>query len=126
MGVDRSDQLARRKIILAAAISQQIFLRGRWQGIAPKLGACLTNQSYYRVAALFFKVGQPRPLFGLFSSFRTVSRIRTQIVGVEGKDADHPTATTALQLYFYLLMVSLVKLLLYGLPIILLDLPCVG
>ena len=70
--VDRSDQLARRKIILAATISQQIFPRGRKLGIAPKLGACLINQSYYRVAALLFlKVGQPRPLFGLFSSFRT-------------------------------------------------------
>ena len=38
------------------------------------------------------KIGQPRPLFHLFSSFRTnvvASRIQTRIVRVEGKDTDH-------------------------------------
>ena len=41
-------------------------------------------------------MGQPRPLFHLFSSIHTnlvVSRIGTWIIGVEGKDADHYTTT---------------------------------
>ena len=41
----------------------------------------------------FLKMGQPQPLFRLFSSFRTensvASRIQTRIVRVEGKNADH-------------------------------------
>ena len=41
---------------------------------------------------IFLKMGQPQPLFHLFSSFRTnleASRIQTWIVRVEGKYADH-------------------------------------
>ena len=42
---------------------------------------------------VFLRMGQTRPLFHLFLSFRPeilgVSRIRTWIVGVEGKNADH-------------------------------------
>ena len=53
---------------------------------------------------VFFKMGQPRPLFVSFRSFQSqslqkntvdVSRIQTRIVGVEGKHADHLTTTTA-------------------------------
>ena len=57
-----------------------------------------------------FFMGQPRPLFCLFSFFSNtnftektvgVSRIRTQIVGVEGEYADHLTTTTAPSHLFY-------------------------
>ena len=49
-------------------------------------------------------MGQPRPLFVYFCSFQThiyrktvdVSKIRSQIVVVEGEHADHLTTTTAL------------------------------
>ena len=49
-------------------------------------------------------MGHCRPLFHLFSSFRTVqllknlaaSKIRTQIVGAVGENADHYTTTAAL------------------------------
>ena len=57
------------------------------------------------VGFLFFlkKVGQPRPLFCLFSYISNtilqknsrLSGIRTRIVGVEGEHADHLTTTTA-------------------------------
>ena len=48
-------------------------------------------------------MGHPRPLFRLFSSFRTVqllknlaaNGIRTQIDGAVGKNADHYTTTTS-------------------------------
>ena len=50
----------------------------------------------------YFEMGQLRPLFVYFRSFRTHilqkyvgdSGIQTQIVGVEGKHADHLTTTT--------------------------------
>ena len=54
-------------------------------------------------------MGQPRPLFCLFSFFsntrfteRTVgvSRIQTRIVGVEGEYADHMTTTTTIIIAF--------------------------
>ena len=46
---------------------------------------------------------QPRPLFAYFPSFQTpiyrktvvISWIRTRMVGVDGKRADHLTTTTA-------------------------------
>ena len=41
---------------------------------------------------VFLKMGLPRPLYHLFSSFRpnlVASRIRTRITGVEGEDTDH-------------------------------------
>ena len=39
---------------------------------------------------IFLKMGQPLPLFHLFSYRKlVVSRIRTRIIGVEGDDADH-------------------------------------
>ena len=49
----------------------------------------------------FLKMGQSRPLFHLFPSFRTVSTLknlaasgdRTRIFGVEGRNADHKTTT---------------------------------
>ena len=51
----------------------------------------------------FLKMGQPQPLFVYFRSFQMqfyrkivcFSRIRTQIVGVEGEPIDHLTTTTA-------------------------------
>ena len=51
----------------------------------------------------FKKMGHSRPLFHLFSPFRTVqllknlaaSGIRTRIVGAVGENADHYTTTTA-------------------------------
>ena len=54
---------------------------------------------------LFLKMGQPRPLFVLYENklhrkTEHVSGIRTRIVGVEGKHADHLTTTTASFVYF--------------------------
>ena len=64
--------------------------------------------------SIFFKVGQPRPLFVYFRSFQTqyyrktigFSRIRTRIVGVEGEHADHLTTTTAPLKLLYLQLVG--------------------
>ena len=51
------------------------------------------------MVAHFLRWCQPWPLFRLFLSFLkkilVASRISTEIVGVEGKDADHRTTTTA-------------------------------
>ena len=55
-------------------------------------------------------MGQPRPLFVLFSFFSItilqkivdLSGIRTRIVGVESEHADHLTTTTALKIIIYL------------------------
>ena len=56
------------------------------------------------------KVGQPRPLFVYFRSFKHniiekalgFSEIQTRIVGVEGEHADHLTTTTARFIYVWL------------------------
>ena len=53
-------------------------------------------------------MGQPWPLFSFFDLLNTnilektvgFSEIRSRIVGVEGKHADHLTTTTALETYF--------------------------
>ena len=47
-------------------------------------------------------MGQPRPLFRLFSSFRS-HQIWTQIVVVEGENADHSTTTMALLFRTYII-----------------------
>ena len=50
---------------------------------------------------LYKRWANPGLIFHLFSSFCTnlvASRIRTRIVQVEGKDADHWTTTTALKI----------------------------
>ena len=41
-------------------------------------------------------MGQPRPLFCLFSFFSITILQKNRIVGVEGEHADHLTTTTAL------------------------------
>ena len=70
-----------------------------------------------RSLVFFKKNGQPRPLFCLFSFFTNtnltektvgVRRIRTQIVGVEGKHADHLTTTTAQPRLFNTVLLQLV------------------
>ena len=58
---------------------------------------CQLIKKVWAFPGLFFKMGQPRPRFNLLlSSVQNLgaSWIRTQIVGVEGEDADHSTTTT--------------------------------
>ena len=84
----------------------------RWKlfsGLFPILIWALFAPSICDWKTCFSKVGQPRPLFCLFSHFSNtilqkncrLSGIGTRIVGVEGEHADHLTTNTAPQAVDY-------------------------
>ena len=68
-------------------------------------GPTLQNFEHKNCVVFFEKMGHHRPLCVYFRSFQAIYRIktvdfsgiRTQIVVVEGKHADHLTTTTALK-----------------------------
>ena len=85
--------------------------------VKKSMGRHLFVSNWPFAASSYLKNGQPRPLFCLFSFLTNtnftektvgVSRIRTQIVEVEGKHADHLTTTTAQPRLFNTVLIQLV------------------